>query len=212
MRRGLNQPASTDYAESRGKIAACVECGGHEDASSVDIARESILKALRHLGMISGREEPPRSATVIEFSNVVFKKGEGHLSRDWRHLDAVVRGRRPGGVQRRTASDRRSIRLYPSALFRREAGRRMVLSRPDRASTGIRGASIGGKSIQFGRAVLGCLSLDVGWIEFLVRVYPVGSAVVWVSVPSSSELTGRCRGRGRRGVREGRPLREAGAS
>jgi predicted deacylase len=89
---GLDQPASTDYAESRGKIAACVECGGHEDAASVDIARECILKALRHLKMISGQAAPPKPATVIEFSNVVFKKGEGHLSRDWKHLDPVIRG------------------------------------------------------------------------------------------------------------------------
>ena len=63
-----------------GKTAVCVECGGHEDASSVDVGRESILRALRHCGMLSGQEPPPKPATVIEFSKVVFKDGEGTCS------------------------------------------------------------------------------------------------------------------------------------
>ena len=89
---GLDQPASTDYAESRGKIAACVECGGHEDASSVDVAR-----GVHPEGAEPSRDDLwPRSAAEAGHRYRVFKRGfqksPGHLSRDWKHLDAVSRG------------------------------------------------------------------------------------------------------------------------
>jgi predicted deacylase len=89
---GLNQPASTDYAQSRGKIAACVECGGHDDASSPDVARACILRALRHLGMAIAGEAPLRPATLVEFSKVVIKERDGRLARAWRDLDPIRRG------------------------------------------------------------------------------------------------------------------------
>jgi uncharacterized protein len=89
---GRNQPASTDYAQSRGKIAACVECGGHDDPSAPDVAHACILGALRHLGMAAGGEARRRPATVVEFSKVVIKERDGHLARAWRDLDPIRRG------------------------------------------------------------------------------------------------------------------------
>jgi predicted deacylase len=114
---GLNQPASTDYAQSRGKIAACVECGGHDDASSPDVARACILRALRHLGMTDGGEAPLRPATLVEFSSVVIKERDGHLARAWRDLDPI----RPGDViaeyedGQKVVADRSGFILLPFA-------------------------------------------------------------------------------------------------
>jgi predicted deacylase len=89
---GRNQPSSTDYAQDRGKIAVCIECGGHEDASSVDVARACILNALQHCGMTSGGEARPKRATVVEFSKVIIKERNGHLTRAWKDLDPICRG------------------------------------------------------------------------------------------------------------------------
>jgi uncharacterized protein len=88
-RLGMAAPGPADYAHSKGKAAAVVECGWHDDEAAVDVARRSIRGCLQDAGMIDGPSAQPHPMQHVSFDDVVIKDKEGSLARAWKHMDRV---------------------------------------------------------------------------------------------------------------------------
>ncbi len=85
---------TTEYMRSVGGCALTLECGGHDDAASVEVAYRAIRHTLAHLGLSD--EPPPAPAAAIEalsLTEVVDKVDAGDaFARDWRSFDALRAG------------------------------------------------------------------------------------------------------------------------
>jgi predicted deacylase len=82
------------YAESLGKIGTTVECGRHTNPKTVQIAYDTILRAMLHLGMVSpGCISKPTSQTrnLHMLKRYDYQSG-GKLSRAWQHLEYLPKG------------------------------------------------------------------------------------------------------------------------
>jgi predicted deacylase len=93
-RIGLAAPGPADYAHSKGKAAAVIECGWHADPAAVDVARRCIRNSLQNAGMIDGPAEDlsRKKLQNICFGDVVILNGEGSLVKAWKHLDRMHKG------------------------------------------------------------------------------------------------------------------------
>ncbi|GAB4393184.1 MAG: M14 family metallopeptidase [Gammaproteobacteria bacterium] len=94
---------TTEYARSKGAIAATLECGNHDNEDADKIGYQGILNALKHLDMLSSHSAiKPDSAiesTVkalptccLKMKYVFYKEQEGEFTQPWRHFDAVEKG------------------------------------------------------------------------------------------------------------------------
>jgi predicted deacylase len=122
QRMGKLTPGPTDYAESRGKTAAVLECGWADSAEAVAATRQCIQKCLQQMGMIdrsSGRPSRPYLKS-IRFDHVVVKDRDGSLARPWKHLDRVRKGeviaRYDDGAK--VTADRDGYILFPAPAAR----------------------------------------------------------------------------------------------
>jgi predicted deacylase len=81
------------YAIAQGKIAVTVECGTNNAPQSTDIAEQAIMNALSHLEMISANVSTTRHCPrFVKIHDVIFKKADGQLASEWKHLDWVTEG------------------------------------------------------------------------------------------------------------------------
>lgn len=86
---------TTRYAYGQGKIGILVECGQHTEAKAVDVAEQSILRALAHFGMIA-----PGSTTcsnpqlkTVRMERILYKEHDGdRFEKEWRHLEQIPQG------------------------------------------------------------------------------------------------------------------------
>jgi predicted deacylase len=62
MYEGRGEPGSTDYADQQGKSSILIECGGHNNPKSKEIALQSIRASLAHLGMAEIADLPQPAA------------------------------------------------------------------------------------------------------------------------------------------------------
>lgn len=94
MYEGRGEPGSTDYAEQQGKSSILVECGGHNNPSAIQIARQSIRASLAHLGMaeIPNLSPPAVQREDVLCERIIFKKRDGMLALAWRHMDRLSAG------------------------------------------------------------------------------------------------------------------------
>lgn len=93
---GINRGQETHTAafmRSRGKIAAGVECGLHDDPAAVDVAYAAIIRALAHFGLIDNVQPSAPAARRIMMEKVVLRPETGdRLAQDFVHGDAVKKG------------------------------------------------------------------------------------------------------------------------
>lgn len=79
-------------AHDYGKSGTTLECGYHKSQDAVDLAYSAILSTLRVFGMIDGEILNNYSKTHILMKSYMVKKREGHLCKDYKHLDRVKKG------------------------------------------------------------------------------------------------------------------------
>lgn len=81
------------FMRSKGKIAAGIECGQHDDPQSADIAYYSILRALHHFQMIDIDLPPAQQPQHIMLDTVHIRRHEqDRFARDFMHGDTVRKG------------------------------------------------------------------------------------------------------------------------
>jgi predicted deacylase len=93
-RIGMAAPSPADYAHSRGKAAVVVECGWHDSPEAIDVARKCIRNCMQEMGL-ADRSDPkaaPHDLQNIKFEDIVIKKKEGSLTREWKHMDRFQKG------------------------------------------------------------------------------------------------------------------------
>ena len=89
---------TTDVARKHGaRIAVTIECGGHEDQRSEDVAYRAIINAMRHLGIVAAKErEQPIKPRVIKMVRPYYRDfvGEkrGRLAKRWQNFQSVKAG------------------------------------------------------------------------------------------------------------------------
>lgn len=79
------------FAHISGKYAITLECGYHYDEAAQEVALRSIYNLLAGLGMIE-RPFEERNKSYLTLKEVVIKKRAGRLQKNYKHLDAVVKG------------------------------------------------------------------------------------------------------------------------
>ena len=86
---------TTEYARSRGAIAATLECGNHHNADATDIGYRAILRAMAHLGMrdsVGPAAEPRGGRRCVRMQSVYRRETGAELAKPWRHFDEVAKG------------------------------------------------------------------------------------------------------------------------
>jgi predicted deacylase len=81
---------TTEYARMFGAMSVTLECGQHRAPEAPEVAYQSIIGALTHLGMIDAPVVASNTKTrhvVVE--SVVYRDDEGHLAQPWQHLDNI---------------------------------------------------------------------------------------------------------------------------
>lgn len=102
---------TTEYMRSRGGYAVTLECGQHDDAQAVKVARHAISQTLALLGISSLPLAPVQAEReILRLVDVTDREHAGDsFSREWRSFDAVkageVIGMRHGGHEVRAAAD-----------------------------------------------------------------------------------------------------------
>ncbi|MDR1196806.1 MAG: succinylglutamate desuccinylase/aspartoacylase family protein [Candidatus Nomurabacteria bacterium] len=82
------------YAESLGAVGTTVECGNHTNPKTVDVAYDTILRALVHLGMIPSESvsKPNLEALNLYMTKKYDFQAGGRLAKAWQHLDYLPAG------------------------------------------------------------------------------------------------------------------------
>ena len=84
---------TSGYAARMGKIELTIECGQHDDPNAPLLAKNAILSALHHFGLIT--HLPPyhtpvsQTPTLYRMTDIIIKKKLGRLARSYLHFDAV---------------------------------------------------------------------------------------------------------------------------
>ena len=85
---------TTEYMRSQGGWALTLECGGHDDPQSVEVAYRAIANTLAQLRLTD--DAPPAPVAAIEalsLYRVVDKRhADDHFARDWQSFDPVRAG------------------------------------------------------------------------------------------------------------------------
>ena len=86
---------TTEYARLHGVTSVTIECGQHKDLSAPEVAYNAIRNALRYLELTQepkSEKRPVSTAPLVTVTHVFYRDDEGHLARDWKHLQPVVGG------------------------------------------------------------------------------------------------------------------------
>lgn len=83
---------TTEYARLYGAYGVTMECGGHTQEHTPQVAYEAILRALTHLGMIEEYDFIQPEVTVTKMISRFYKERDGAFTKNWQHLDRVSAG------------------------------------------------------------------------------------------------------------------------
>lgn len=89
----IHQGSTDRFMNSIGKYGICIECGQHDDSSSIGVAEDSIKRFLSNLGMIDGfdfvtnTEMRYANAEYMHISKVNFKP-----SREYKNFEKIKKG------------------------------------------------------------------------------------------------------------------------
>lgn len=86
---------TTEYARRFGARAVTLECGGHREAHSIDVARRAIGLALAHLDLVAGGAvagDVSAAVPLIEAKRVFFRNRGGAFVKDWKNFERVRAG------------------------------------------------------------------------------------------------------------------------
>jgi predicted deacylase len=94
---------TTEYARSKGALAATLECGQHQNADASDVGYWAILRALLHFDMLehgcaaaSLLKEHAGTALAsqrcVKMKSVFYRDQDAVLAKPWRHFDFVAKG------------------------------------------------------------------------------------------------------------------------
>jgi predicted deacylase len=90
----MREPCTIDYAQSLGISGLTIECGGHKDSASIDVAYNSIIKAMGHLGLTNSMTSHPlHKSRFIQMEQIIRKPSDNWtLAQNWRNLDFTPKG------------------------------------------------------------------------------------------------------------------------
>ena len=80
------------YAHACGNTATTLECGYHQSEAAVELAYQAVMKALAVYGMIDAPMPSAHKKQHILMQSFVIKETDGHLCKDFKHLDAIHAG------------------------------------------------------------------------------------------------------------------------
>lgn len=86
---------TTRYAFEAGKDGVLIECGQHNDPTSVAVAYKSILRTLSHLGMIETVGDLDTAQEMQSIKMVRLEQREDsrdELAEQWKHLQPILSG------------------------------------------------------------------------------------------------------------------------
>jgi predicted deacylase len=86
---------TTEYSRRFGAKAVTLECGGHREPHSVEVARRAIGLALNYLEVAEHDPAfvaPRGDLPLIEAKRVFFRKGGGAFTKAWKNFEAVRAG------------------------------------------------------------------------------------------------------------------------
>jgi predicted deacylase len=85
---------TTEYMRAHGGYAVTLECGQHEDASSVDVAYRAIHNVLAFLGISNGPPPAPvASYEALSLREVIDRQhADDQFSRAWSSFDKLAKG------------------------------------------------------------------------------------------------------------------------
>ena len=85
---------TTEYMRARGGYAVTLECGQHDDAAGITVARHAILQTLGLLGITPTKPAAPIVAPeILRLIDVTDKAHAGDtFTKEWRSFDAVKAG------------------------------------------------------------------------------------------------------------------------
>lgn len=84
---------TTEYMRFAGGYGVTLECGQHDDPTSIDVGYRAIRNALAHLGLIDAPPPAPARPKVIHMSDLVVCEREGdRVEGDWKTGDAIPAG------------------------------------------------------------------------------------------------------------------------
>ncbi len=93
----------------RGKIAALIECGDHNDQAAFEVAYQAIHNALTYLQMTDEKPSPVLQSHLITMSQVYYRTDAGEMTRHWQDFDSVKKGdliaKRKSGEELRAPAD-----------------------------------------------------------------------------------------------------------
>lgn len=87
----LNGGDTVAWAHSLGKVATLVECGVHTAPAALALARQCMLGAMGHFGLLADVLPPAPPTQVVRFASVMTYHG-GKLACDWQNLDVLPAG------------------------------------------------------------------------------------------------------------------------
>jgi hypothetical protein len=89
----IKEPCTIDFGHSVGLSGLTVECGGHTDTDSIQVAYDVILHAMDYLGLNLGSADCSVPTRFIRMEKIVRRPSDDWiLSRDWKNLDQAPQG------------------------------------------------------------------------------------------------------------------------
>ena len=111
----LPSHTTEQYAHDVGKIGTTFECGQHQDPASVEIAKRTVMRALKYLKIIDGKDEPIPKATRVTMTKVYLCEDDADtLLSEWKHLEKIPPGTR---IARRASGEEISVEVPSIIVF-----------------------------------------------------------------------------------------------
>lgn len=78
-------------AHRAGKISVTIECGQHQEISSIEVAFKCIENTLGYLGIIK-KQTPIIKTRFVNVTERIVKAHTGHFTKQWIHMDKIPKG------------------------------------------------------------------------------------------------------------------------
>ncbi len=117
----LQASCTQTYADRWGKPNALIECGSHDDPSSVEVGYQSVRRALDYLGLLAGQDIPSSSgAAFLTLRDLYFRRSQqDRFVKTWRNFEPVREGELigyRGAGDEPVLSPRSGVIVFPSPV------------------------------------------------------------------------------------------------